>query len=199
MYIKVRPDERMHLFDTTNDRQFNDTFNTLVGSEGVEYAAQFPIRVHDGRTYFGLNRVSVLSKYAHSLLHGNLSPNAILAPSYEYEHMSLPQRAALSYLFQASEDNVQTALSHCAKVDAIPESALHLFGDHATINLRSTGPVGLHSSSATGAVDLMDISTVNNAAVAASPARSLHVVMNEPGSSTTQLSLKAGATKRRKR
>ena len=203
MYIKVRPAERMQLYTSTNERQFNQIFNKLVGSQGVTYANAFPMKVRNGKEYFHDQRNELARKYAGVLLYGGSSKGSSLAPKYSYAHMSEPQRAALSYLSEADDATVASALQRCDQVRAIPRSAVLLFGESHPVNLQQADATNFHSKKT---VSLKQRNTVQkmqidqSTAVHNTPKRSgdATIVLNAPASASHSLSLKPAGKRSRK-
>ena len=191
----------MQLYNTINERQFNERFNKMVGSQGVSYADTFPMRVRTGKEYFNYMRNDLARKYAGVLLYGGAKPGSSLAPRYAYAHMSDPQRAALSYLHEADDATVASALQRCDQVRAIPRSAVLLFGEShefdraPALQPKFTQHQSLSSSDTIfNAMDVDDYSSLQH-----TPSRSLNssIVLNAPASASQSMSLKPSGKRRK--
>lgn len=203
MYIKVRPAERMQLYTSTNERQFNQIFNKMVGSQGVTYANAFPMKVRTGKEYFISMRNELARKYAGVLLYGGSSKGSSLAPKYNYAHMSEPQRAALSYLNEADDATVASAIQRCDQLRAIPRSAVLLFGESHAINRQQVDSKHFlvkKTASLKQRTGVQNMQIDQSTAVHNTPMRTgqATIVLNAPASASRSLSLKPAGKRSRK-
>jgi hypothetical protein len=85
--------------------------------------------IRNGKEYMREYGMSVGQIYAGQLLHGKVSSSSCLAPHEEEEHMTPRQRAYLSCMHDTTEPQTYTAALHtCAKLGAVPDTAIMLFG-----------------------------------------------------------------------
>ena len=118
----------MRVYSATNERQFNEAFNDLLGTTGVVYSAPWPMTIRNGKEYMREYGMYVGQAYASQLLHGKVSSDSCLAPLEDEQHMTPKQRAYLSCMHSASDSRTYTAALHaCSKVGAVPDTAMMLF------------------------------------------------------------------------
>jgi len=136
----------MRVYRTTNERQFNEAFNALVGTHDVEYSQVWPMTVRNGKEYLAMHGMHVGQIYASQLLHGKVSPTSCLAPDELEEHMTPRQRAYLSHMHDAKDPMVYTAALHaCSKYGAIPSTAMMLFDGTTVVGTEVYAKEPLHS------------------------------------------------------
>ena len=120
----------MPYHNTTNSRAFNHVFNKFAGTEGVVYAQEFPMDVHDGAQYLARNRASIGRTFATQVLEGKVGPNCCLLGSAEHSDMTLRQRAVLSHMRETtSNSEFDSALHAAMEFGALPSSARHVFAE----------------------------------------------------------------------
>ena len=119
----------MRIYSATNERQFNEAFNDLLGTTGVAYSAAWPMNIRNGKEYMREYGMSVGQIYASQLLHGKVTSDSCLAPLEDEQHMTPKQRAYLSCMHDTTDAETYTAaLNACSNLGAVPDTAIMLFG-----------------------------------------------------------------------
>lgn len=119
----------MPYHNTTNSRAFNNAFNQFAGTEGVEYAHDFPMDVYDGAQYLARNRASVGRQYATQVLEDKVGSHGSFVGDLQHDDMTRRQRAVLSYMRSTTDDQMFDSALHAAiEFGALPHSARHVFG-----------------------------------------------------------------------
>ena len=142
----------MPYHNTTNSRAFNNAFNQFAGTEGVEYAHDFPMDVHDGAQYLARNRASVGRQYATQVLEDKVGSHGSFVGDLQHDDMTRRQRAVLSYMRSTTDDQMFDSALHAAiEFGALPHSAQHVFGQGyarppAFMNSLKSAPKTSHSS-----------------------------------------------------